>query len=342
MDTISLGRTNLKVTRSAFGALPIQRVDMEGSIKLLRKAFDSGINFYDTARMYTDSEEKLGRALSGVRHEIILATKSMGQTKAVVLKELEESLKQLKTDYIDLYQLHNPKELPDPEDENSSYAALTEAKAKGLVRFIGVTNHKVDTAMAAVRSGLYDTVQFPFSCLSSETDIQLVQLCSQYDIGFIAMKAMSGGLITDARATFAFIRQFDNVVPIWGIQKESELEEFISLEKNPPQLDEALKTQIEGIRSQLTGNFCRGCGYCGPCPEGIPIHVAARMTQVIGRFPSGAMFDEENRKNMELITQCKECGLCKQRCPYELDIPVLLKRMLAEYRELYSAYCTGK
>lgn len=342
MEKIRLGRTNLEVTRSGFGALPIQRLGMAEAKKILRKAYDGGIRFFDTARVYTDSEEKLGHAFSDVRKEIVIATKSQGKSKAEVLKDLETSLRLLKTDYIDLYQLHNPRELPDPNDENGAFAALTEAKRKGLIRFMGITNHKVDIAMEAVRSGLFDTVQFPFSCLSSKEDLRLVRMCKENDIGFIAMKALSGGLITNAKTTFAFIRQFNNVVPIWGIQREAELDEFIALEANPPVIDLEIAAQIESLRAELKGNFCRGCGYCNPCPVGIPIHIAARMARMTERFPPESFFDEATRKSMELITQCKECGICKTRCPYELDIPVLLKKMLAEYRNLYEAYISGK
>ena len=190
MDKIILGRTNLMVSRSGFGALPIQRVSFEDAGKILRKAYDNGINFFDTARGYTDSEEKIGYALSNVRSNIIIATKNSAKDKKTLFQHLESSLKNLKTDYIDILQLHNPDKLPNPEDEEGLYAGLQEAKEKGLVRFIGLTNHKIKNAMDAAASGLYDTIQFPLSSLSDEIDLELIEECKKKNVGVIAMKAL--------------------------------------------------------------------------------------------------------------------------------------------------------
>jgi uncharacterized protein len=338
MDKIKLGRTNLMVSRSGFGALPIQRVSFEDAQKILRKAYDNGINFFDTARGYSDSEEKIGYSLSDVRNNIILATKSPAKDKKTLLEHIHTSLKSLKTDYIDILQLHNPAILPDPEDEEGLYAGLLEAKEKGLVRFIGITNHKIKNAMDAAASGLYDTVQFPLSSLSAETDLELIEECRKNNVGLIAMKALSGGLITNASSTFAFLRQFDNLVPIWGIQKETELDEFISLEKNPPLLDEAMWSIINKDRAELAGDFCRGCGYCLPCPAGIEIPTAARITLLLGRSPYGRFLEDTFKENMHSINNCIECGHCKNHCPYKLDTPNLLKRELKNYNDFYAEH----
>jgi len=333
MQKTILGRTNLTVSRVGFGALPIQRVDMETAKRILRKAYDNGINFFDTARGYTDSEEKIGNALSDVRENIIIASKTPGRNKKEVLEHLETSLRYLKTDYIDIYQLHNPKTLPDPNDPDSTHSALLEAKEKGLIRFIGITNHKLNLAIEAVKSGLYDTVQFPLNCLSSDEDLQLVDLCKQHNVGFIAMKAMGGGLITSPASTFAFLWQFSNVVPIWGIQHEWELDEFLALEKSPPAMDEKMLEMIEKDRAELAGSYCRGCGYCMPCPVGIEINTSARISLLLKRSPIQNFITDEYRNKMELITKCKECGQCRAKCPYELDTPSLLKTELKKYRE---------
>ncbi len=338
MDKMKLGRTGLEVGRSGFGALPVQRVGLEEAKRLLVKAYDNGIDFFDTARAYTDSEEKIGNALSGVRKNIVIATKTFARDGKSLFEQLETSLKNLRTDYIDLYQLHNPEGLPDPEGSDGLYAALLEAKRKGMIRFIGVTNHRLDLAFEAVSSGLYDTVQFPLSSLSSEEDLKLVKACKDNDVGFIAMKALSGGLITNAAATFAFLRQFDNVLPIWGIQRESELDEFLSFEKNPPALDEEMLDMIKRDREELSGSFCRGCGYCMPCPAGIPINLAARISYLLARSPYRNYITEEWRSRMELINGCINCGQCKKRCPYGLDTPELLKRMLVSYREFCESH----
>lgn len=338
MDRIRLGRTNLMVSRSGFGALPIQRVTFEEAKVLLLKAYENGINFFDTARVYTDSEDKIGFALRDVRKEIFIATKSMASDKKKLLEDLETSLKKMKTDYIDIFQLHNPKVLPDPKDPNGLYSGLLEAKNKGLVRFIGITNHKLSTATEAAASGLYDTVQFPLSSLSNDKDLTLIEECRKRDVGIIAMKALSGGLITNAATTFTFLRQFNNLVPIWGIQKESELDEFLLLEKNPPALDQAMMDIINKDRAELSGAFCRGCGYCLPCPVGIEIPVASRMSLFIKRSVYQKFIEDGWRDKMELITKCINCGHCKDHCPYELDTPNLLKKELKKYREFCEAH----
>jgi predicted aldo/keto reductase-like oxidoreductase len=319
------------VSRSGFGAIPIQRISAVLAGQLLRKAFDHGINFYDTARSYTDSEEKIGLALSGVRGEIILATKSKGKDRKALLADLETSLRHLKTNYVDLIQLHNPKTLPDPEDPDGAYHGLLEARQKGMARFIGITAHRLDIALAASVSGLYDTIQFPLSMISSEKDLGLIGACGQKDIGLIAMKALSGGLITNAKAAFAFLRQFDSVVPIWGIQRERELDEFIALEANPPELDDRMRRVIEKDKAELSGDFCRGCGYCLPCPAGIPISEAARMSLFLRRQVVKRFFTDKWREEMARIKDCTGCGHCREMCPYGLDTPALLKKQLADY-----------
>lgn len=338
MDKIRLGRTNLMVTRSGFGALPIQRVSFEEAKKILRKAYDNGINFFDTARMYSDSEEKIGYSLADVRKDIIISTKSHAKDKKTLLEHLETSLKNLKTDYVDIIQLHNPDELPDPEDPEGLYAGLLEAKKRGMTRFLGITNHRIDNAIEAANSELYDTIQFPLSSLSADNDLKLITECKKRDIGVIAMKALSGGLITNAASTFAFLRQFNNVVPIWGIQRESELDEFIALEKKPPVLDESMWAIINKDRSELAGDFCRGCGYCLPCPAGIDIPTSARITLLLGRSPYKDFMKDDFKEKMELINNCIECGHCKNHCPYKLDTPNLLKRELGNYKKFYAEH----
>jgi len=239
MDTMILGRTGITTGRSGFGALPIQRLTMDAAVNLLRKAFDNGFTFFDTARAYSDSEEKLGMALGDKRDKIIIATKTFAINRIDVIKSIETSLQKLKTDYIDIVQLHNPNPLPDADDPESAYAGLLEAKHKGMLRFIGITNHRFDNAVKAVQSGLYDTLQYPLSSLSNGKDLSIIDICEKQNCGLIAMKAISGGLITNVATTFAFLRQYNNVLPIWGIQRETELMQFVSLEANPPKLDAA-------------------------------------------------------------------------------------------------------
>jgi len=335
MEKMRLGRTGLRVSRCGFGALPIQRATLDEAKALLRAAFDGGIDFYDTARVYSDSEEKLGHALADVRGDIVIATKSTAKTAADLFKDLETSLRTLKTDHVDILQLHNPAVLPDPKDPGSLYGALLEARRKGMVRFLGITNHRRDVALEAARSGLYDTVQFPFNHLSSPEDVGLAEECEHRDVGFIAMKALSGGLVSNIPATFCYLRQFGGVLPIWGIQRMGELDEFLALEKDPPAMDGGMKAMIERDRTELAGDFCRGCGYCLPCPAEIPIPMAARLSLALKRMPWRQYMTPQWKEQMGRIRDCRDCGHCRKHCPYGLDTPALLKRQLSEYETFY-------
>ena len=211
---VRLGKTDLWVTKTAMGCLPVQRVDRAAAKKLLRRAYDSGINYFDTANKYTDSEEKIGEALHDVRHDIVISTKTDAQDAQGVLAHIEKSLRSLRTDYIDLIQFHNPAAVPDKNDPNSAYAGALEAKKKGYIRHIGITNHRLAVANQAIDSGDFETLQFPFSYLSSQEDIELTKRCKEADMGFIAMKGLSGGMLNNAAACYAFMQGFDNVVPI--------------------------------------------------------------------------------------------------------------------------------
>ena len=332
MEYVVLGRTGLKVNKNGFGALPIQRANKEDAVKILRKAYENGINFYDTARVYSDSEEKLGEALSDVRENIIIATKTMSTTVEGFWQDLEQSLKLLKTDYIDIYQFHNPSFVPKPNDGTGLYEAMLEAKEAGKIRFIGLTNHRLHVAKEAVECGLYDTVQFPFSYLASVLEEELVHLCKENNVGFICMKALSGGLITRSEIAYAYMRQFDNALPIWGIQRESELDEFVLYQTKTPELTDEFKDIIKKEKDELSGEFCRGCGYCMPCPMGIEINNAARMSLMLRRAPSQNWLSEEWQKKMMKIETCINCGQCLSKCPYHLNTPELLKKNLEDYK----------
>ena len=323
-----LGKTNLEVNKNGFGALPIQRRNEEDSIEILRTAYENGIDFYDTARFYTDSEEKLGKAFEDVREDIYIASKTGMETVEEFWNDLETSLKELRTDYLDLYQFHNISFCPKKEDD--LYQAMLEAKDQGLVKHVGITTHKITHAHEALDSGLYETLQFPFSYLSGKEELEIVEKCRQLDIGFIAMKAMGGGLIKHSKASFAYINQFDNVLPIWGIQKLSELEEFLSYDESTV-LNDDLRAIIENDKKELGDNFCRGCGYCMPCPEEINISLCARMSLWIRRFPTEPNMDERTQEIMKKTLDCVECYECVDKCPYELNIPELLKENYEDY-----------
>ena len=328
-----LGKTNLEVNKNGFGALPIQRCNMDESIEILQKAYANGIDFYDTAHFYTDSEEKLGNAFEDVRENIYLASKTAAETPEVFWSDLETSLKSLRTDYLDLYQFHNISFTPKDDDE--LFKAMIQAKEDGMVNHIGITTHKITFAHEAIESGLYETLQYPFSYLSGSEEIDLVNKCKQLDVGFIAMKAMGGGLIKNSKASYAFLNQFDNVLPIWGIQKISELDEFLSYDESTF-LNDSLKAEIEKDKNELGEDFCRGCGYCMPCPEGIKINTCARMSLWVRRFPTEPHLTEEWQQIMAKSEDCIECYSCVDNCPYELDIPRLLKENYEDYKNILS------
>lgn len=334
MERVVLGKTGLKVNKNGFGALPIQRISKEDAVVLLQKAFQNGINYFDTARAYSDSEEKMGAALHEVRDQIIISTKTAAQNGKDFWKDLEMSLEKLQTDYIDLYQFHNPAFCPKPGDGSGLYEAALEAKEQGKIRHIGITNHRIAVAKEAVLSGLYETLQFPFSYLASEEEVELVELCRQKEVGFIAMKGLAGGLIHNSASAYAFMcqPQFAHVEPIWGIQREWELDEFLSYQEQAPELNEALLAEIQKDKDQLAGEFCRGCGYCMPCPAGIEINNCARMSLMLRRAPQEAWLSEEWQEKMKKIENCLHCGNCMKKCPYGLNTPELLKRNYEDYK----------
>ena len=334
MKTVRLGKTGITVPQNAFGCLPIQRDSKEVAVKLLREAYEGGMRFFDTARAYTDSEEKVGEAFDGMRDQIFIATKTHAKTPDGFWKDLETSLKLLRTDYIDIYQLHMAPQCYRPGDGTGMYECLVKAKEQGLIRHIGITAHKLMVAQEIVESGLYETLQYPFSYLSSEKEIALVNACREAGMGFICMKALAGGLITRSDAAMAYMTQFDGLVPIWGIQRENELREWLSYMDETPSMTDEIADYIKKEQDELSGSFCRGCGYCLPCPQGIEINNCARMSLMLRRAPSKAWLSEEYQAKMAKIENCINCRQCVKRCPYELDTPELLRRNLEDYKRV--------
>ena len=333
MRNITLGNTGITVPQNAFGALPIQRVTFGTAVYLLRAAYAGGMRFFDTARSYTDSEEKVGMAFEGMQDKVYIATKTQAKDAETFWTQLETSLKNLRTDYVDLYQLHFVPQCFKPGDGTGVYEALVEAKAQGKVRHIGITTHKIGVAEEIVASGLYETLQFPFSYLSTEREIALAESCKAAGMGFIAMKGLAGGLLTNPDACMAFMHQYD-ALPIWGIQREEELAQWLSFFEKDAEMTDELRAFIEQDRKELLGDFCRGCGYCMPCTAGIQINNCARMSQMVRRAPSANWLNDSWQAEMAKIDHCVDCGICKTRCPYELDTPNLLRKNLEDYRNI--------
>ena len=333
MRTITLGNTGITVPQNAFGALPIQRISTEAAVEIVKAAYAGGMRFFDTARAYSDSEEKLGIAFEGIRDRVYIASKTDSKAPEVLREHLATTLGNLKTDYLDLYQLHFAPQCFRPGDGTGLYEALLEAKEQGLVRHIGITTHLIDVAEEIVESGLYETLQFPFSYLSSDREIALVEKCREKGMGFIAMKGLSGGLLTNARACMAFMSQYD-ALPIWGIQRMEELKEWLAFFHEEVTMDDEMKAAIEKDRAELLGDFCRGCGYCEPCTVGIIIHQCARISQMIRRAPSENWLSEYWQEQVGKVPDCIECGACMSRCPYQLKIPALLRKNYEDYQNI--------
>lgn len=340
MREITLGSTGITTRQNAFGALPIQRDEKDTAVAILRRAYEGGMTFFDTARAYSDSEEKVGEAFHGMREKVYIATKTAAKTPEQFWEQLETSLRMLQTDYIDLYQFHCVGQCYKPGDGTGMYECMLEAKAQGKIRHIGVTAHNIEIAMECVQSGLYETMQFPFSYLSSEKEIALVQACKEANMGYIAMKGLAGGLIHDSKAAMAFMTQFDNVLPIWGVQRMSELEEWLAFMDETPEYTDEIRAFVEKEKLELAGDFCRGCGYCMPCPVGIQINNCARMSLMLRRAPSKAWLTKEMQAEMMKIENCLHCGACASKCPYELNTPELLAKNLADYKKVLAGEVT--
>lgn len=337
MKNIVLGSTGICVPQNGFGALPIQRISTEEAVHLLRKAYKGGMRFFDTARAYSDSEEKIGAAFGDGwldREDIYIASKTQAKTPEDFRSDLETSLKNLKTDYIDIYQFHCVDRCWRPGDGSGMYECMQEAKEAGKIRHISVSVHKIGVARELAESGLYETIQYPISYLADDQEINLIRLCQERNIGVICMKGMAGGLITNSRAAMAFVDQFDGTIPIWGVQKEEELDEWLSYMDKTPAMDPSIQAFINKEKQELQGEFCRGCGYCMPCTSDIIINQCNRMSLMLRRAPSQNWLNDYWQEEMARIDDCIECGICMTKCPYDLKIPELLRKNLEDYREI--------
>ena len=340
MRKITLGSTGITAVQNGFGALPIQRVSTETAVSLLQKAYEGGMRFFDTARAYSDSEEKVGIAFDGMREKIYLATKSQARDPESLKRELDTSLTKLRTDYLDIYQLHCVDRCYRPDDGTGLYEYLEDAKRQGMIRHIGITTHKLFVAKEIVESGLYETIQYPLSYLSSEKELELVRESAEKNMGYLAMKGLAGGLITNAAAAMAFMLQFDNVMPIWGVQRERELDDWLSFMEEEPQMTDEIRAFIEQEKKEMDGEFCRGCGYCMPCPAGITINQCARMSLMLRRAPSKDWLTPHWQEEMKKIEGCLHCGACMRKCPYELNTPQLLQKNYEDYRQVLAGKTT--
>jgi uncharacterized protein len=327
MRYIPLGKTGLTVSEVGFGGIPIIRLDEDTAVTVLRRAYESGITLYDTANAYRDSENKIGRALGAVRDKVILATKTIRRDAPGTLEQLENSLRMMKTDYIDIYQLHQIAQERDWDlvtGPDGAMEAVIKAKEQGKIRYIGVTSHNLAMAVKLVKTGMFSTVQFPFSFIEDAARNELHNAARELGMGILAMKPFAGGMIDNARIAFKFLREHPDVIALPGFDSSERVDEIVSFYEQPNLVTERDLKLMENYRIELGKQFCRRCEYCQPCPQGVMI-TAAMGYKVIASRMSPKVAVEFSKIPMESISLCTDCRECVDRCPYELPIPDMLK-----------------
>ncbi len=335
MEYRVLGKTGLKISRMGFGGIPIQRIDAEGTKVLMHQLKAAGINYIDTARGYTVSEEYLGYALEGIREHFIIATKSMARTKEAMAADIDISLKNLRTDYIDLYQVHNatPEQLQQVMAPGGALEALKEAKAAGKIGHIGLTSHSLDTFKIALDLDWVETFMFPYNIVETQAE-KLIAECAKRNIGFIDMKPLAGGAIEDATLALRYICANDAVtVVIPGMAEPRELEQNMAAVNNTAPLTAEEKAGFLEIRNQLGTNFCRRCNYCQPCSVGINISGCFLFDGYYSRYGLADWAKERYAAVPVKASACIGCGACEDRCPYNLPIRDMLKKVAEHFGE---------
>jgi len=335
MRYLKLGKTGLTVSEVGFGGIPIIRLSLEEAVAVLRRALERGVTLFDTANLYMDSEEKMGRALMGERQRVVLATKSIKRDRAGVEADLEQSLRLLRTDYLDLFQFHQVSQ----EDHLAAIAGpegalegVLRAKKAGKIRHLGVTSHSLTMAVRLVKTGLFSTIQFPFNFVEEEAAAELFPLARELGVGILAMKPFCGGLVDRARVAFAYLRQFPDIIPLPGWDTVAGVDEVLDLYARENVVTPEDRAEMARYREELGENFCRRCEYCQPCPQGVMVTPAMLYGIVAHRMgpDQAARFAE---KIMDSVKNCIECRECEERCPYGLPIPETIHHHLRLYEE---------
>ncbi len=329
MEYRILGKSGLKISRLGLGGIPIQKIDANATKPLVQKLMREGINFIDTARGYTVSEEYLGYALAGIREHFVVATKSMARTKDAMAKDIETSLEKLKTDYIDLYQIHNPnaKDLQTVMAKGGALEALFEAKAQGKIGHIGITLHSVDLFLQALEFEWVETIMFPYNIVETQGEA-LIEKCAEKNIGFICMKPLAGGAIEDTDTALRFVTSNPNVTAVIpGMADQKEIEQNIASASNTCPLTEKEQRKIASIRQDLGTNFCRRCNYCAPCSANINIPAMFLFEGYYSRYDLKNWAKERYMTLDKKASDCIDCGVCETRCPYNLPIRQMLKKV---------------
>ena len=335
MEYRILGKTGLKISRLGFGGIPIQRIDAEGTRALMHRLMDAGVNYIDTARGYTVSEAYLGEALEGIREHFVLATKSMARTREAMAKDIDISLKNLRTGYIDLYQVHNPSlaQLEQVCGPDGALEALLEAKAAGKIGHIGITAHSAEVFAKALDLSWVETIMFPYNIVETQGE-QLIRACAEKNIGFIVMKPLAGGAIEDATLALRYIfANPDVTVAIPGMAEPRELEQNLAAACDTAPLSIEEKGKILEIRNALGTQFCRRCNYCAPCAVGISIPNVFLFEGYLDRYGLAGWAKGRYATLSVKASACIGCGACEARCPYNLPIRQMLKRAAEKFGE---------
>lgn len=335
MEYRILGKTGLKISRMGFGGIPIQKIDEEGTRKLLHEMMEMGVNYIDSARGYTVSEQYIGYGLEGIRDKFVLATKSMSRTKEAMAADIEISLGNFRTDYIDLYQVHNPsmEQLDQVIGEGGALEALMEAKAAGKIGHIGLTAHSTAVFERALGLDWVETIMFPYNIVEQQ-GAELIHKCAEKNIGFIDMKPLAGGAIEDATLALRYVCSNPDVtVVIPGMAEVRELEQNLAACSNTePLADEELKA-MDKVREQLGTDFCRRCNYCAPCTVGINIPSVFLFAGYLQRYDLADWAKDRYSTLKVKASACIGCGKCEPRCPYHLPIREKLKKCAQDMGE---------
>jgi len=340
MNTVRLGKSELMVSRVGMGGIPIQRPPFDEAVRVIRRALDLGVSLIDTSRGYGDSEERIGVAVAGRRDQVTLATKGGWRDEDMARDGIDQSLKRLRTDVIDLWQFHGVNTLEGYEGLFGPHGAMEAAQSAlraGKIRHVGLSSHSPDVVRKAIEDGHVETIQFPFNFVAREFAEELAPLAREHDVGFIAMKPFAGGMLRKADLTIRYLLQFENVVPIPGIERATEIEEIAAIvEGGARRLTPEERKEIEEIRERVGTRFCRRCQYCMPCPQGVEIQTLMTLPVLWELWPPELAFSEESiggyvKRTVESAANCIQCGECEAKCPYELPI----REMIVEHVELY-------
>lgn len=333
-----LGRSGFAVSRIGFGALPLQRLPEAEAIELLRGALRLGVNFIDTANAYSDSEAKIGRALHGLKSDdVILATKTLARDAETILKHVELSRTRMGVERIHLFQLHAVNDFDQLEEvlaPGGAFAALQQAQERGWIDQIGITGHRVDVLIEAVKSDRFATIQVPYNFIETEAEKELFPLARQHDVGIIVMKPLGGGMLNSAAISLKYILQQDRAIPIPGFESLAEIEEILAISAGAYELSTAEQIVLVAIREELGLRFCRRCNYCSPCPQGIQIPQAMILNTILKRLGLQHFITGWGKEALEKAEICSACNACAPRCPYHLPISEIIAGHVREIRAL--------